>query len=187
MPHHNENAERIASSPTAQPLAKPAADYYRRNLPHFQGGWGPLYITFRTKNHWVLPEAVRATVLKHCIHDHERKMHLFCAIVMPDHVHLIYQPLSDNTGQPYSLQEIVGAIKSTSAHSINKRLKRKVPVWQDESFDHVIRSHESVADKVEYIKQNAVRRKLCRQPEDYPWLWVDVGAQPRATVPHNCK
>jgi hypothetical protein len=37
----------------------------------------------------------------------------------------------------------------------------------------VLRSDESFAQKVEYIRQNPVRRGLVRRPEDYRWLWVE--------------
>jgi putative transposase len=92
---------------------------------------------------------------------------------MPDHVHLILTTLTDATGQPYSLLEILQSLKSASAHAINKLLGRQEPVWQDESFDHVLRSHESLCEKIDYIRQNPVRKGLARNPEDYPWFWEE--------------
>jgi hypothetical protein len=64
-------------------------------------------------------------------------------------------------------------LKGTSARSINKVLGSCGPVWQEESFDHVLRSQASLEEKVEYLRQNPVRRGLARKPEDYPWLWVE--------------
>ena len=49
------------------------------------------------------------------------------------------------------------------------------PVWEEESFDHVLRSDESLKEKCEYIRQNPVRRGLVKNPEDYRWLWIDPG------------
>ena len=46
-------------------------------------------------------------------------------------------------------------------------------MWQEESFDHVVRSNESLENKIEYIRQNPVRRGLVKSPEEYPWLWVE--------------
>ena len=159
------------SASSSTPNANPAPAHYRRDLPHFQGHGAPIFVTFRTKNHWVLPEGIRDVVLKHCLHDHEKKYLMCCAVVMPDHVHLLYQPLGDERGMPFSLSEILQGIKSTSAHSINRALKRKGSVWQGESFDHVLRSSESMAEKVEYIRQNPVRQGLCEAPEEYSWFW----------------
>jgi len=78
---------------------------------------------------------------------------------MPDHVHLICTPLADSDG-PYSIPEIMHAIKSESAHRINEALGRKGRVWQDESFDHVLRSDESLAQKIAYMLENPVRAGL---------------------------
>ena len=62
---------------------------------------------------------------------------------------------------------------SSTAHQINKLLKRTGPIWEEESFDHVLRSDESLKEKCEYLRQNPVRRGLVQRPEDYRWLWVD--------------
>ncbi|HUU47081.1 MAG TPA: transposase [Acidobacteriota bacterium] len=132
-------------------------------------------MTFCTRNRWHLPESVRQRVLEHCLHDHGCKIHLHCAVVMPDHVHLVYHPLPDDRGSLYPLEEILGGLKGASAHSVNRMLKRKGAVWQEESYDHVLRSTESLHEAVLYVCHNPVRRGLCSQPEDYPWLWVDFG------------
>jgi len=90
---------------------------------------------------------------------------------MPDHVHLIFTPLSDELGNPFGLAEIIHGIKSSAAHSINKVLNRRGHVWQREFFDHLLRSDEKIREKVEYISQNPVRRSLVTSEDDYPWLW----------------
>jgi hypothetical protein len=63
------------------------------------------------------------------------------------------------------------AIKSESAHWINKALERKAEVWQEESFDHVLRGDESVASKMAYVLENPVRAGLVKNPVEYRWLW----------------
>jgi len=92
---------------------------------------------------------------------------------MPDNVHLLLTPLSNSGGVPYSLVEILQGIKGASAHSVNRMLQRSGPVWQEESFDHVLRSNESFKEKLEYIRRNPVRRGLVTRPEEYRWLWVE--------------
>lgn len=90
---------------------------------------------------------------------------------MLDHVHMIITPLKDDQGNPYSLAEIMNGMKGASAHSINKALSRRGRVWQSESFDHVLRSEESIHSKVQYICENPVRKGLVAEVENYPWLW----------------
>lgn len=89
---------------------------------------------------------------------------------MPDHVHLILTPLADANGS-YSIPQIMHAIKSESAHRINKALQRHGKVWQDESFDHVLRGDESLASRTAYILKNPVRAGLVKSAAEYRWLW----------------
>ena len=181
----------VAQPPSAgATLAKPVRAEYRRNLPHLQAEGKTYYVTFCTHQRWTLPEEVRPMVVKHCLHDEGLKLRMHALVVMPDHVHLIFTPMTDPLGKPYGLSEILGGIKGASAHTINKHLKRRGPVWQDESFDHILRREEKLEEKVEYVRQNPVRKGLVKAPEEYPYTWVEwrdlpaEGAQPRAAVPH---
>lgn len=88
---------------------------------------------------------------------------------MPDHVHMIFTPLKDEQGGTYGLAEIMKGIKGSSSHSINKTLGRKGSLWQDESFDRVLRSDENIRAKVEYMCRNPVTKGLVSKEDDYPW------------------
>ncbi len=92
---------------------------------------------------------------------------------MPEHVHLLLTPLNDAKGWPYGLPFILKQVKGVSARSVNKLLGCSGSVWQEESFDHVLRSNESFEEKRDYIRQNPVRRRLSPTPEAYPWLWIN--------------
>jgi len=155
-----------------QGLLQRKYNYWRR-LPHYQKDDRALFVTFRAWSKDALPEAVRDAVLRHCLHDQGTKARIHAVVVMPDHVHLLLTPLRDADGSVYSLVEILQGIKSASAHSLNRLLGRPGPMWQDESFDHVLRGNESFAEKLEYIRQNPVRRELVSRAEDYRWLWVE--------------
>ncbi len=99
---------------------------------------------------------IRGLVLTHCLHDHGKKIQMHGAVVMPDHVHLIFTQLKDVSGNIFGLAEIMSGIKGASSHSVNKALKRQGPVWLYESFDRILRTDESLHQKVEYICQNPV-------------------------------
>ena len=96
-------------------------------------------------------------------------------------MHLILTPLEDqNRRMIYSLSEIMKGIKATAAHTINRQLNRRGSVWQEESFDHVLRSSESLDAKIAYILANPVRRGLVNLPSEYPWLWTKpIVVQPK--------
>src|SRR5207248_5250153 len=128
--------------------------------------------TFCTNHRWILPERVRSIILDSCLHDHGTKIDLLVVVVMPDHVHVIFTPLvNEQAKEVCSLARIMDAIKGSSAHKINKALDRKGRVWQAGSFDHVLRSSESLDEKVRYILENTGRQGLVREWEDYPWVW----------------
>jgi len=92
---------------------------------------------------------------------------------MPDHVHMILTPLEDRERVTIAaLSEIMKAIKGASGHAINRRLNRRGAVGLEESFDHVVRSSESLDAKIDYIVANPLRRGLVNVPIEYPWLWV---------------
>jgi len=94
---------------------------------------------------------------------------------MPDHVHLILIPLIDYEKRcMVPLEWITRSIKGYSARQINVRLGRKGQVWQDESFDHVIRKGNFDA-KLDYVLQNPVKRGLVSKWQDYRWcFWKDI-------------
>jgi putative transposase len=104
---------------------------------------------------------------------------LRAVVVMPDHVHLIFTPLVDmKSSEVFSLARITKAIKGTSADLINQRLSRPGRVWQEESFDRVLRVSEKLDEKIAYILDNPVRKGLVQSAEEYRWLWVAPALEP---------
>ena len=155
--------------------------FYRRQLPHLQCDDKPHFVTFCTEKRWILPERVRSTVLQSCLHDNGTKFDLKIAVVMPDHVHLIFTPLVNQQAMEVSsLAEIMDAVKGASAHKINKILERKGRVWQAESFDHVLRSSESLDAKISYLLDNPVRAGFVDRWQNYRWLWKKPFVNPFA-------
>jgi REP element-mobilizing transposase RayT len=167
---------------------------------------GDLFVTFCTGARLPLPEEARDLVLQHCLREGgvEGAAHaslrlakgglapakipaprilLHAVVVMPDHVHLLLAPLRDEDGWPFPVVDILQCLKGATAHRINRFLYRAGPVWEEESFDHVLRSDDSLKDKCEYIRQNPVRAGLVEKPEDYRWLWVNPGLLCGAGIP----
>ncbi len=92
---------------------------------------------------------------------------------MPDHVHLIFTPRIDEARhEVYTLARITKAIKGSSSHRINGTLDCRVRIWQEESFDRVLRSSEKLEEKIKYILHNPVRKGFVAAPEEYPWFWT---------------
>ena len=167
------SSERVSSFGGDAAAAKSSKQAYRRRLPHMQLEGQSLYVTFVTKDRWVLPEEVRDLVMRHCLHDHGTRIWLHGAVVMPDHVHLIYAALGDATGKAFPLAQIMQGIKGSSARSVNRLLGRSGELWQAESFDHIIRDKENLEEKVRYLCENPVRKGLVKTAKDYRWIWPE--------------
>ena len=145
---------------------------YRRRLPHLQADNKPIFVTFRTFGRWILPSAARDIIFDCC--RKEPRIRPFALVVMPDHVHVIFAPTRDAAGHNYALPEIMQSLKSSSAHKINKLLGRRGPVWDEEFFDHAIRSPEALAGKIEYVLFNPVQNRLAARPSEYRWAWAEI-------------
>jgi REP element-mobilizing transposase RayT len=145
---------------------------YWNNLPHFSKRDRFHFVTFCTQERFVLLPAARDLVLDHCLFEHDKRIEMSAVVIMPDHVHLLFTPRMANQEEWYSLSEIMNGIKGTSAHSVNKLLHRSGKLWQQESFDHIVRTTVKLDEVVEYIRMNPVRAGLVSKPETYPWLWT---------------
>ncbi len=75
-------------------------------------------------------------MLKSILFGHEqRRYELYAACVMPDHAHLLFEPQikeQDSEGNPvfWPLAELLGSIKSFTAHEINGLEKTTGPLWE---------------------------------------------------------
>ena len=70
-------------------------------------------------------------------------------VVMPNHVHLLVQPLA-----PATLTSVVHSWKSYSAHELQREAGIKGRVWQEESFDRIVRSETELRKFHDYIVAN---------------------------------
>jgi REP element-mobilizing transposase RayT len=70
-------------------------------------------------------------------------------VVMPNHVHVLLAPKKG-----FSLSSILQTWKGYSAKKINDSLGRSGPLWQKESFDHIVRSPGSLRKFRQYIRDN---------------------------------
>ena len=96
---------------------------------------------------------------------------VYAAVILPDHVHLLSQPLSRGEGGFFDLAEIIHSVKSFSAQKISQHRRVKGNIWQDERYDRIVRDEAEFLEKWQYIRNNPLKEGLVSQPEDYPWLY----------------
>jgi putative transposase len=101
------------------------------------------------------------------LHFHDERYELGCSVIMPNHVHVILRPLYP---AKYSLEDIIGSWKSFTARQINQSLQRVDQLWQNESYDRIIRDPEHLWRTLQYIARNPRKAGLAR---DACRLWVN--------------
>ncbi len=123
-------------------------------------------------------------------------LHRYC--VMPNHIHLLIEPLTaavppdliltptfpsasteivrrkmhdpDNPAYQFlELHQIMKGLKGSAARDINKITGQTGKLFQQESFDHYIRTEQEYRRVTTYINQNPVAAHLSPTPEQYPW------------------
>jgi putative transposase len=86
-------------------------------------------------------------------------------IIMPDHVHFFCRAELDAKTLPIFMQ----AWKQWTSKRILRELNSASHIWQEEFFDHVLRSSESYSEKWDYVRENPVRAGLVTSADDWPW------------------
>ncbi|MBI3405594.1 MAG: transposase [Acidobacteria bacterium] len=120
------------------------------------GKTGPLWLKIPQ-----VADAMRASLL-YCA-EQLQLYRLDSYVVMANHVHVLLLP-------NVPLRKITSRVKGFSARKANKILGRVGETfWQDESFDHWIRSEPEYLRIKNYIERNPVSAGLVAKPEDWPW------------------
>jgi REP element-mobilizing transposase RayT len=70
-------------------------------------------------------------------------------VVMPNHVHVIFQ-----TNDEWTPTQILHSWKSYSAKRINEHRKSRGQLWQHESYDRIVRSASELSRIEQYIRSN---------------------------------
>ena len=98
-----------------------------------------------------------------------QRYRLLAWVVMPNHVHVLFQPLNG-----WTVAKIVAAWKKFTARKIcdDRRDSGEdsgAPVWHREYWDRYIRDQTHLAQVLEYIHLNPVKAGLAITPESWRW------------------
>jgi putative transposase len=172
--------------------------HYERRLPHWDVVRQPLFVTFRLHdslpaNRIFPPEQLssgRAFLAMDRILDAARRGPVFLRqpdiadlvaaalqegesrfqryqlhsyVVMPNHVHVLVTPYVVST-------RWLGPLKGFTAYRANQILGRSGgPFWQDESYDHLVRSKAEFQRIRTYIERNPATAGLVVEAEQFRW------------------
>src|SRR5438094_3875007 len=95
---------------------------------------------------------------------HNERYELHAYVIMNDHIHVLLEPIA-----PFTLKKILHSWKSFTAHQLQRRHQRRDRIWQDESYDRIIRDEKEFSQKLQYILHNP----WVRWPNlsTYPCVW----------------
>ena len=129
---------------------------------------------------------IAAMVQNTFLHFDHARYHLHAWVVMPNHFHVLFQPIND-----WSLAKIVASWKKFTARGIGDYLRsanqeigapgndnppiaieRATPVWHREYWDRYIRNERHYEQTVSYIHNNPVVAGLIACAENWPWSSV---------------
>jgi REP element-mobilizing transposase RayT len=125
--------------------------------------------------------AVAAMVQGSLLTFDSERYHLLAWVVMPNHFHVLFQPI---TG--WTVAKIVAAWKKFAARKIHDAANREIgvpgktqaphhatvqvtPVWHREYWDRYIRDEAHLMQVIDYIHMNPVKAALVATPDSWPW------------------
>ena len=119
----------------------------------------------------LLQHAEHRKVLAEALHHFDgSRCELLACVLMPNHVHVLCRPLGEHT--PESLTR---SWKRHSSDCIHRLLGRSGPLWQEESFDRIIRDVAHYRRVVRYIAKNPAKAGL-KSSDATVWLHPKIVA-----------
>jgi REP element-mobilizing transposase RayT len=103
------------------------------------------------------------------LHD-EQAVNSIAWVVMPDHVHWLFQ-----LGSTATLSAVMKLFKARSARQVNDYLGNNQSLWQKSFYDHGLRSEEDLKGIARYIVANPLRAGLVEHIGEYShWdaIWL---------------
>jgi putative transposase len=129
---------------------------------------------FRQEEEWldagfgscIFQDSTIAFILANAIkHFHGQRYFVSCYAIMPSHCHLIMRPHDD-----WKLESILRGIKGVVAREVNARIGNFGALWQQESYDRIVRDEEHLWQVIQYIGRNPAKAAIPREK----WIrWMD--------------
>lgn len=94
-------------------------------------------------------------------------------VVMPNHVHVLIEPLG-----VWTVAQIIHSWKSFASKEANRILGLTGALWQREYFDRVVRDQDHFVKAVEYVHGNPMGAGLAERAEDWPFS-SEANSHPR--------
>jgi hypothetical protein len=135
----------------------------RRNPPHGSIPEAVCFVTFRVKDGSFSPDELKI-VFDHILSGNGRFYPFISLALMPDHGHIIFKSFPQ-----YSLKRVMKGIKGVSSHLVNQSRGTKGTIWQDVSYDRIIRNNDDLHEKIRHLFFNPDKKGVISNTGEYPF------------------
>jgi REP element-mobilizing transposase RayT len=118
-------------------------------------GWGAC---------WLKQPYIARLVEDTIMHFDARRYCLLAWCIMPNHVHVVVEPICENR-----IGAIIHSWKSFSAKQANRVLNRSGAFWHRDYFDRFIRDEGHLMRTIDYVENNPVKAGLAGNAAAWPW------------------
>ena len=101
---------------------------------------------------------------KSLLHFQGQRHFTSCFVVMRNHVHAVMKPL-----EGFELEDCLQRIKQFVSKRVNVALGRSGTLWEEESYDRIVRDEEHLWRVIQYIGRNPAKAGL---PRDQWIRWI---------------
>jgi REP element-mobilizing transposase RayT len=147
---------------TAEQMNRPLSEHEQQRLQQLHSDRIESYLDAGHGDCWLRRPAVAQLVADALHHFDAQRYRLHAWCIMPNHVHVIVEPLPG-----HELPALLHSWKSFIAKAANRLLNRTGEFWQPEYYDHLIRDEGDYAHAMRYLLGNPVVAGL----RDWPWVW----------------
>jgi len=107
----------------------------------------------------------RATLHDSLLHFHRERYDLSGFVIMPNHCHAVIRPFRGE-----KLEALLGVIKGFAARGIQSSLGRTGQLWEEETYDRIVRDEDHLYLALRYLAENPRRANL---PPHEAEVWFD--------------
>ena len=146
---------------TAEQMKRPLSPHEESRLDKLYSEKVENYLDAGAGECWMRNDEVAAVVAGAIQHFDSQRYCLYAWCVMPNHAHVVAQPLAG-----YEPPDLVHSWKSYSAKEANRLIGRTGQFWQAEPYDHLIRDEQDFKHQIDYVLSNPICAGLKQ------WKWV---------------
>lgn len=149
--------------------------YKRKHSPHsiyhvYNRGVSKMQIFFSAKDY-------QRYISKLEIYKKKYKIKVIAFCIMPNHVHLLLKNSTKQSAPKRNFTRFIQSLHTAYACYFNKKYRNKGHVFESIYKKKYINTDEYLHTVINYIHENPVRKKLCKNSTD----WLYSSAKPRTS------